>query len=224
MKLLRTAAVVGLCVLFSSVAFADSITVNNPSFETLPASGLSNGCGSGCSYSVASDPGQAIPGWTTSGFAGQFQPGTSGGFNSLPDGPTVAYVNQGGSISQTLGATVQSGDTYTLTVDVGARNGISSDPLIYLVIGGTDILATGTAPTAGDWSTYTATFTCSDTCTPGESIGILLESLGVSGDQADYDDVQMSVPEPATVSMLVLGLMGLLAFGWRRKHAGVALS
>lgn len=221
MRLSRVLALVGFCVLFSTVTFADDIPVVNPSFETLPSGAppLANSCGSGCSYEVGT-----VPGWTVTGYAGEFQPGATTAFNSLPDGPTIAYVNAGGSISQTLGATTVSGDTYTLQLNVGERTNITADPLVYLVIGGTDILATGTAPTAGNWSTYTATFTCSGTCTSGESIAILLESTGISSQQAEYDNVQMSVPEPGVFSMLLLGLAGLGVLGWRRKHPALAVS
>jgi hypothetical protein len=100
---LRVNVLVFLCTLFASAAFAGTITVDNPSFETLPAGGLPAGCGTGCAFSVA-----PIPGWTNTGSSGQFQPGTQDGnfayFNSLSDGITNAYSN-GGTISQTVGAT-----------------------------------------------------------------------------------------------------------------------
>jgi hypothetical protein len=99
-------------------AEAGAIAVNNPSFETLPAGGLPNtdGCGSvpGCAYSI-----DQIPGWTVTGeLTGQFQPGTTPNmfFNSLPDGPTIAYTNDG-SITQTVSTLAAAGVTYTLTVD-----------------------------------------------------------------------------------------------------------
>jgi hypothetical protein len=150
---------------------------------------------------------------------GLFQPGTQGGnttyFDTLPDGPTVAFSN-GGPIYQVLSATVQPDATYTLQVDIGNRNDLPASGSAYFVIGGTDILATGTPATDGNWSTYTATFTCVDTCSQvGDSIEIL---LGSSGSQGDFDNVSISVsvPEPSALLMLVLGLIGLVAFGWRR--------
>ena len=111
----------GLMLGIASAAWAAPITVNNPSFEILPAGGLPFGCGTGCSFS-----GGSIPGWSTSGTGlGQFQPGVHLGnltlFNSLSDGPTSAYSNSG-PISQTVGATVQAGVIYTLLVDIGDRN------------------------------------------------------------------------------------------------------
>src|SRR6188474_3117250 len=103
--------------LFTMVAAANTITVTNFSFETAPAGGFPNSCtGAGCVYSNA-----PIPGWTTAPVSalGQMQPGTSGAlFNSIPDGSTIAYTNNG-TISQTTAATVALGVIYTLTVDVG---------------------------------------------------------------------------------------------------------
>jgi hapalindole biogenesis HpiC1 cyclase-like protein len=159
-----------LCAGFSvSTVLADvMITVNNPSFETLPSGGLPFGCGSGCSYSSATTA-IPIPGWTASGGentqVGQFQPGTNSGnfqyFNSIPDGNTVAYSN-GGSISQTVGQTVELGVVYTLQVDLGLRNDLPDPGFIELLIGNNaPIVATPetTAPPTGGWSTYIATYT-----------------------------------------------------------------
>jgi hypothetical protein len=109
-------------LLFASTGFADIIPVNNPSFETLPSGGLPISSYLGGNYSIAS-----IPGWvsTGNGPSGQFQPGGPSGtpnayYNTLSAGPTEAWTN-GGTLSQTVGATVRAGVTYTLLVDIGAR-------------------------------------------------------------------------------------------------------
>jgi len=92
-----------------------------------------------------------------------------------------------------------------------------------LVIGGSTLIAaTGTPAAAGDWATYTATFT-GTSLTAGQSIGIQLSSIG---SQADFDNVQLSdnvgssilqaVPEPGSISLLALGLSGLAGVA-RRK-------
>jgi hypothetical protein len=138
-----------LCaMLFVSSAFADVVAADNSSFETLPAGGLPFDCGTGCSYSVA-----PIPGWAAVGSFGQFQPGppaTTTYFDSVPDGITVAYSN-GGTISQTVGPTVQNGVTYTFTVDVGARNDYPFDGSAALVFGDRVCdTATGSAPALGN--------------------------------------------------------------------------
>ena len=198
------------------VLSATAIPVDNPSFETLPGSGLPfGGCGVGCSYSVG-----AIPGWNNSGSSGQFQPGTQDGnlayFNSLPDGITVAYSNDaGGVISQTVGATVQFGVVYTLSVDLGWRNDVPFTASADLLINGTHYLAVGSVPVRGNWSTYTATYTGLST-DAGKPITIELLSGGA---QANFDNVSLSdnsVPEPAMTWIVGGCLMGLGAFR-RRK-------
>jgi len=195
-----------------SEASATPITVNNASFETLPGGGLPIGCGTACSYSIDS-----IPGWTNSRFSGQFQPGspaTTAYFDNVPDGITVAYTNDA-MIDQIVGATVHDGVTYTLTVDLGSRHDTGFGSSAGLFIGGNFYAATGTVPTAGNWSTFTATFT-GTAATAGDAIDIRLLQTGAQG---DFDNVQLSddtspsgnsvVPEPSSLSLLALGLCGV---------------
>jgi hypothetical protein len=208
---LRFAALLAFVACFSvGEASANTITVNNSSFETIGPGGLPNGgCGVSCSFSVA-----AIPGWTNSGVSGQFQPGPPTNmsiFNDLPDGITVGYTN-GPAITQTVGATVQDGVTYTLTVGIGFRKDTGFGGSADLVIGGvTDILATGTIPAPGEWAFYTATYT-GTALTAGQSIGIQLNETNIQG---DFDEVALSdnarpvVPEPSSLSLLALGLTGV---------------
>jgi hypothetical protein len=215
-----------LVLLFVSVAtlsighaWADTITVNNPSFEILPGGGLPSTCGTDCNY----DSG-ATPDWN--GGSGQFQPGppaTTAYFLSVPDGVTVGYVGGAGStpLTQTVGATVEAGIVYTLTVDLGTRVDTGFGSAAGLVIGGvTFVGATGTPAGPGEWATYTATFTGTH-LTAGDSIEIDLLSIGSQG---DFDNVQLSdapstVPEPSSLSLLGLGLCSLGASQWRRFKA-----
>jgi len=206
--------VAGLFLLPLSRALAVPISVANHSFEELPVRGLPSGCGAGCTFSV----GDFIPGWTNDPTnSGQFRPGTDVGnffrFDTLSsDGtPTNAYTN-GGDITQTVGATVQAGVTYTLQVDVGQRKDCCALGSVELLIGGNPILATGLAPTVGNWSTFTATYT-GLAVDAGESIAI---GLVRNGGQSNFDNVRLNedtasaVPEPST--LLLLGA-GLVPFG-----------
>ena len=198
-------------------AHATSITVINPSFETLPGGGLPVSCGTGCSYNVG-----AIPGWSNSGTTGQFQPGEPTNttfFNvTASDGtPTVAFTDAG-TISQTVGATVQTGDVYTLMVDIGFRKIAAFDGTVDLLINGVRYVATGSAPSQGNWSTYTATYT-GLAADAGKSITI---ELGTTGIEGDFDDVRLSdnalaaTPEPGSLVLLGSGLLGLAGFVRRR--------
>lgn len=207
--------------MFCTSGFAAPITVNNFSFEALPAGGLpADLCGAGCSYSGT------ILGWTRPvGGGGQFQPGSHVSnfryFDYIPDGITIAY-NNGGTISQTVGATVELGVVYTLQVDQGERHD-STNPgtSVQLLIGSNaPVIATGTAPVAGGWSTYTATYTglAADV---GKPITIALYSPGVQGlwDNVRLDASQAAIPvsTPATLPLVGAGLAAWFGVA-RRKH------
>jgi hypothetical protein len=203
-------------VLSVGSAVANPIFVSNFSFENLPVGGLSNGCGAGCSYSFN----VAIPGWTSSGQQGQIQPGAVPVFNSIPDGTVVAFSNSG-TISQTVGPVVQLGVVYTLLVDLGQRTDTPFTASAALLVNGNTYAATGVAPTSGNWSTFTATYTglAADV---GQAITIELAASGVQG---TFDNVRLgdslvtATPEPGVMSMLAggLGAMVLLSRRLRRQ-------
>jgi hypothetical protein len=207
----------GLALLAAS-GLASPILVNNPSFETLPAGGLAISCGTGCAYD---NPG-SVPGWTGTTF-GQFQPGPPGTttfFNSVPDGTTIAYSN-GGELDQQVGTAVLG--TYTLQIDLGLRKDrpVADLGSIQLLIGGnTPVQGLGTAPTGGNWSTYTATYTTT-AADVGKPIMIQLTSIN---DQGDFDNVRLNLvaaaatTEPTSMELIACGF-GLLAFTVRRKRA-----
>jgi hypothetical protein len=182
-------------------AWADvSITVVNPSFEILPASGLDLTC---CNtYGPYNDG--SIPGWTLSNSGqGEWMPNT---VLTAPDGVNVAYSN-GGTISQTVAPTIVAGDVYTMTVEIGARLDTPFDGTASLFAGATPYAAVGLAPVPGTWSTYTASFV-GTALNQGESITIQLNSSGVQG---DYDNVNLSyTPEPGFYGALLIGLGGLV--------------
>ncbi len=100
---------------FLSSALADVVPVANPSFETLPTRNTSIGCSTNCQF----DQGVVPPGWmftsgtTNLGFFGQLQPGPPTNttyFSSVPDGITVAWSDEAGSIIyQNVGTTTGAG-------------------------------------------------------------------------------------------------------------------
>jgi hypothetical protein len=213
----------------AAVAFgaqATSITVLNPSFETVPVGGFpeTGGCsGTGCQYNSGS-----IPDWTLSdpGDSGEWQPGNSTSFFNPPgaeDGTTVAYTN-GGAISQTVTPLSVAGETYTLTVWVGDRADVgTSGDFVDLVIGGTDYAAApvdGGSLTSGQWTEFQAVAVASAS---GDTIGI---QMGSSGVQGDFDNVSLSavVPEPGTWALMLAGFAGLGAMLRARRKTTNAVA
>lgn len=215
MKLPNAILKVTLLIVFPLFAWAGVLPVLNPSFEILPTGGLnSTSCTQPCSYSV----GEAIPDWTssdpTNAGDGEFQPGSptnTAYFNVLASGPTSAYTT-GATLSQVVG-TVTPDFTYTLTVAIGDNKYDSFDGSAALLINGVTYLATGTAPTSGNWSTYTATYV-GQVADSGDPITI---ELLASGKQGNFDNVSLTdvVPEPAFGGLVAASLIGL--FGWQRR-------
>jgi hypothetical protein len=204
------------CGLFSSIGWANAITVNNFSFETLPPGGLPLACGVGCQYSL-----DVIPGWTNSGFSGQFQPGAVPNtfFDTLDLGPTIGFTH-GPTISQTVAPSVALGVTYTLQVDIGERKDIGSGASVDLLINGNRYFGSG-AFVFGGWSTFTATYT-GRAADVGDPITIEL-NVGGGGGQGDFDNVVLSdnlnaVPEPASFGLLASAIAGFAVWYSRRRQ------
>jgi len=214
---LAAASALALAAMPAAAVTYGNISVTNASFETDPV-GVFEDCGGGCLYSRAGNG--DIPGWVRSPFSdtGLFRPAVPLRFNSVPDGITVAYSNAG-SISQIVGATAETGVTYILQVMIGLRNdGFANPGTASLTINGNSVLATGVAPTVGNWSPFTATYTAT-LADNGSPIEILLNA---PSEQGTWDMVSLTaVPEPSTWAMLLVGF-GMVGFAARRRKAAVA--
>ena len=206
-------------------ALADTIAVDNPSFETLPPGGLTIACSDpsgGCRYSSG-----AIPGWSTSlssGTSGQFQPGPPTNttyYNTVPDGITIAYIDGVGTISQVVLPAVQLGVTYTLNVDLGFDKPPTAafDGEADLLVNGVRYPAIGIPPSRGNWSNYTATY-LGLAADVGQSITIELVSSGTEGafDNVRLTDSVTSVPEPSSALLFLLPALFVLV----RRRTGAA--
>jgi hypothetical protein len=198
-------------------AFADTIPVTNASFETISSSNplvyTSPGIGT---WNIG-----PIPGWTSTGVAGSWQPG-SGALNlPVPDGNIVAYSN-GGTISQMLGASLVDYTTYILSVDIGHRldgvNGYPTDYTIALFAGNmllNSVSGSSSPIPLGTFATQSLSYTAGTT-SPSGNLAIVLTSTGI---QSQFDNVQLSatpVPEPGSLALLATGL-GLAFFIFRRR-------
>jgi hypothetical protein len=205
----------------ASAVQTDTITILNPSFE---ADVLSCTAGASCATN------HTITDWTGSttfpggfngtgldftGAFGVFKPGTVQYPNGVPDGVNVAYllgVANSVSISQTLSATLQANDTYTLTAWEGLRNdtGVLAPGLgcngsnITLEAGGTVLNSlrnetTVTCPSVrGSFQEFTVTFNSAgvNPALLGQSLGIVLTANGSGSifepSEIDFDKLSLT--------------------------------
>ncbi|MFA5205761.1 MAG: PEP-CTERM sorting domain-containing protein [Lentisphaeria bacterium] len=218
---------------------ADFNTVYKPGSTTVTATQLSGFYGytnqmtSGAS--VTSSPATAqysdgtsgtavdIPGWVSTGIAtGIQQEGAAAQFHAYSNGPDYSPGSTGGSLTQTLsGITAQPNDIFTLSADLsGPATGCPTTYRFYFA--GTEIIAmnpvtwtpamptlftqqyqfTGTVPTTGDLMVVVNFSAVRD------------QWYGTT--QTQIDNVVLSVPEPAALSLLGLGALGCFGRGRRR--------
>jgi hypothetical protein len=206
--LIATATMV---LLGATVVSAGPILITNSGFE---ADSLANGAFTS----------GTITGWVcVSGTCGVYNPTTA---QFTPDNPlaapaggvNVAYSN-GGAITQLTGATVQAGATYTLTAAVGQRLDTAFPGYVVELFTPLGTLASSNSPTpaSGFFLNSTAVYTAPTSGAQiGQAISVRLSSVGV---QTVFDNVSLdasAVPEPGTLSMLLIGF-GAVAAGIRRK-------
>jgi hypothetical protein len=217
MKAVALSALLIAFAFMSGSASADSIAVQNGSFETLPPTGLPLSCGTGCSYAYGTPPG-----WTSTGVVGQFQP--VGFLTGVPDGTTVAFSNNG-SLSQDLGVDLDPDTTYLLSVWVGDRTDSAGAYTILLDAGTTALCNSSGSSTAlnpGGFADVTCTYTTGSSPLAGD---LTVWLIGNSG-QAIFDDVTVTAtaPEPSSIALESLGLLALALFGvlFKRKQGVTA--
>lgn len=163
------------------------VTINNAGFEQ-PA---------------VSDHGTTIDGWTKAGDSGVvYVPALPGRYITgvAPEGRQVAFINIG-SISQTLGVTLEAGKTYTLSGYVGRR---SDDPIttgrLALVTTSGVVLAqvdSASDQAVATFAHYTTTFTApANHPNLGAALKIVLANT--SNQQVNFDAITLMVGEAPT--------------------------
>jgi hypothetical protein len=222
---MKSVALALFLAVFSSVAMADNIAIQNSSFEDLTGNPLINSCGTGCAYNNG-----PINGWTSTGGQNGSQTLNSTYYSGpLPDGTVMAYSN-GGTISQTLAVSLLPDSVYTLSVYIGNRLDDQVTNYSFSLLAGGTVLNTFSGSngsiTPGTFQQEFLTFTTGDVVAPG-LLGIQLAS---AGQQTDFDDVQLSdspsdppsdgpvgTPEPSSLLMLGMGLLGVLGVAGRKQ-------
>jgi hypothetical protein len=193
------------------------LPVPNASFEA-PTT-LNNTCsGTNCYF------GYYIPYWGHSAASGVMQPGSpypNYWLNYVPDGQNIAFIDTpGDAIYNNLGFQPVVGTTYTLQVDFGWEfTRPYPNQYAELYIAGQYVVATGTNPTQGNWSTFTAQYTV----TPNDPVMPIWIQLGMlSGTEAVFDNVRLTAttnsptPEPSTIVFFGSGLISVVAAARRR--------
>jgi hypothetical protein len=147
-------------------------------------------------------------------------PGAAGVFDAMH-----VLIGDPFTMTQTLGATLQADTTYTVTLyamDTWQSGACTADITLWAggVGTGTDLVEASASSSldAGTLQTITASFTTPDGTTPGAELDVVLTGVNngsqtfVMGGPSVTADT--ATPEPATISLLVLGGLAMLK---RRK-------
>lgn len=218
--------------LFSAIILSVTVTAANATNFVL------NGSFENPAYSVAwttQSGGDFLPGaptsWNLAGVGGVFRPDTTA-FAYVPDGVNVGYVSEGssaGTLSQTLSYTITGNEDVIFDGYIGDRKDLGAGNFYSNVstLGIASISTTGgtflgsvtvSSPGGSGIWTYFNIAVSKTALTPyiGQGLKISLSTAG-SGKQASFDNIGVqAVPEPATMTVLALGLA---AIARRRKSA-----
>jgi hypothetical protein len=169
-------------------------------------------------------PAKIPTGWQGTGEVNLFRPSTVAYPSGVgPDGLQIGATGDifgPGALFQDLPVTLIAGSTYSVSGFIGNRadSGGSGEILLETTLGA--IVASTGAVTSPSGTFQKVGF--SYTALPGnpnlgEGLRIVLDRP--TGLQANFDDIQITVPEPSSLLIASLGLAGLIVAVRARKHA-----
>ena len=152
----------------------------------------------------------SIGGWLSvgSGQAGVTVPKSSDvQYASIAGKAQVAYLNEGGRISQATKATLVEGETYTMTFDVGWPNDqIGQNVVARIRANGTQLIqqhSDSFSTPKGNWSTESISFVATSNMPLGGNVAVEFDNLATTPNhQVHIDNVKLTVAGTGTTSAI----------------------
>lgn len=166
-----------------------------------------------------------IVGWNATAGTGSWNSGTDGS----PDGPSAELGGPSWFLNRPTTSLV-AGQTYKVSflAVLLTDDGNTVDETLFAAVGDdTTIYASFTPKLTSTWTRYSYEVSVPAGLAGGTYNVAFLNSLanwagqtGGAGSQCKYglDSVSLTaIPEPATVGMTITGILGLLAYAWRKR-------